>query len=262
MSSVQDKAKSSDSESNLVLAMVALSKAELPELSEFQEAAKQFPEILELTNLNCADDIISFNTTYGFGAIALVIAPIAPSDLEGACAMSWQWPDADKVLQPHRQHLIVTISGKTDDKIVVTLELTALIATLIKVVEVIGVYWGNAGVVHSPVIFGVQAQKMSREFLPLYLWVNFSGTNNGDGTHTLTTTGMKAFGLMEIEALNSSRSAKELLDRVFNVCHYLLDHGPVLKDGDTIGMSATEKIRVQHKPSNWVENRLVYRLTV
>jgi hypothetical protein len=45
--------------------------------------------------------------------------------------------------------------------------------------------------------------------------------------------------------------AEYALDRVFNAAHFLCDHGPVLKDGETFGLSASEKIRISHRPSRW-----------
>jgi hypothetical protein len=62
---------------------------------------------------------------------------------------------------------------------------------------------------------------------------------------------MKALGLMEIETVAPRERAEHVLDRMFNAAHYLCDHGPVLKDGDTFGLSANEKIRISHRPSRW-----------
>ena len=51
-----------------------------------------------------------------------------------------------------------------------------------------------------------------------------------------------------------------LVDRAFNFAHYLLDRGPVLKDGDTIGLSAQERFRIRHVPSAADPTRTVYRI--
>jgi hypothetical protein len=46
-------------------------------------------------------------------------------------------------------------------------------------------------------------------------------------------------------------SVDHALDRVFNAAHYLCDHGPVLLDGQTFGLSADERILISHRPSRW-----------
>jgi len=65
---------------------------------------------------------------------------------------------------------------------------------------------------------------------------------------------------MELEVVASRAKAATLVDRAFNFTHYLLDHGPVLKDGDTIGLSAEERLRVRHLPSVVDPSREVYRV--
>jgi len=101
---------------------------------------------------------------------------------------------------------------------------------------------------------------MTREFLLIYLWIDFRRQQNPDGTFTVYTTGLEALGFMEIEIQNSTKKIRELVDRASNICCYLLDNGPVLKDGDTIGLTAEEKIKISHTPSIWDQNRLVYQL--
>ena len=62
---------------------------------------------------------------------------------------------------------------------------------------------------------------------------------------------MEAFGLMEIETVAAQARADHVLDRMFNVAHYLCDRGPVLKHGHTFGLSTDERIRLSHRPSRW-----------
>ncbi|WP_414639328.1 DUF4261 domain-containing protein [Archangium sp.] len=40
----------------------------------------------------------------------------------------------------------------------------------------------------------------------------------------------------------------------------MFDHGPVLNDGDTIGLSADERLRIRHLPSAVDPSRKVYRI--
>lgn len=113
---------------------------------------------------------------------------------------------------------------------------------------------------HSPEQILDDAKTMSRDRLPLYSWIGFRGHCESDGTTTLFTEGMAAFGFMEIEIVKSHHNSELLIDRAFNMAHYVMDSGPVLKDGDTFGLSAEEMIKIRHSPSIWDKSRTVYRL--
>ena len=57
---------------------------------------------------------------------------------------------------------------------------------------------------------------------------------------------MKSLGFMEIEIRDSTESADDTVGLAFNIAHYLLDSGPILKDGDTIGLSAEQRLKISH----------------
>jgi hypothetical protein len=67
---------------------------------------------------------------------------------------------------------------------------------------------------------------------------------------------------MEIEVRGSETQPNALIDRVYGFSHYQAEHGPVLKDGDTIGGSANEKITIRHAPSAWDRHGPVLQLNL
>lgn len=71
---------------------------------------------------------------------------------------------------------------------------------------------------------------------------------------------MKALGHMEIEIKESGENPTILLDLVYNFAHYLLDNGPVIKNGQTFGMTEEQRILVSHVPSFTDRDQTVYRL--
>lgn len=54
--------------------------------------------------------------------------------------------------------------------------------------------------------------------------------------------------------------AGELREWLLNIMYYLLENGPVLQHGQTIGMTAEQKIRIQHCPSLFGHPGKVIRL--
>ena len=54
----------------------------------------------------------------------------------------------------------------------------------------VGIYWGAGTLVHSPEQFIEDAAQMTRDELPLNLWVDFRPQRNPDQTLGIFTTGM------------------------------------------------------------------------
>jgi len=159
----------------------------------------------------------------------------------------------------HKAHLICNVSGPIEKKMA-AYQLTKVVAATCLLTPALGVYWGAAGLMHDPEPFVGMATEMTRDGLPLYLWLQFIVGRSQDGVG-VRTIGMASLGFMEIEVVDSALPAKEVGGFVFNIAHFLLDHGPVLKDGDTIGLSAEQKILVRHLPSTVNESEKVYRLS-
>lgn len=248
---------------NLCLAMVALERVTpLPEgalLAFLQDNWKELPRAKEVRQ---EGDTVSFELGNALVTLTLMRTPIPWGDLEGPARAAWHWPEATERLKAHLGHVIVAVLAPGMDRIEATLLLTRVVAAVAATTDSSGVYWGEGPVVNAPDDFVEEAKRTSRERLPLYLWLAFHLVRNPDGTFTLCTSGMRAFGFMELELVASRSKPATLVDRAFNFAHYLLDHGPVLEDGHTIGLSAQERFRVRHLPSVLDPARKVYRIDV
>jgi hypothetical protein len=223
--------------------------------------AQLFPELAALAcdeQASTAELLVLRTPTTRF-AIALTAAPLAWSELLGPCDAAWYWPEAAASLRPHAAQLSLTAENASGDAIDMMLALTRVTAAVADVAQALGIYLRGARQVHKVEDFVSEAQTATREQLPLYLWVRFSISEESDATLTLATSGMVAFELMEVEFPHCSLDAQTLMDRAFNIAHYLLERGPVLAHGHTIGISATEKFRVSHVRS-LRGDALVYRL--
>src|SRR5689334_4311590 len=91
----------------------------------------------------------------------------------------------------------------------------------------------------------------SPQTLPLHLWVDARIFRNQDGTIGLFTTGLAALGHMEIEIPHIDMPPGDLREWLMNIVLYVVQNGPVLKHGQTIGMSAEQKIKIRHAPSSF-----------
>ena len=244
-----------------MVALVALRDADFPPASAvFERLRRDRPDLPPIGQVERQPDVCSFVIGRDTAAISLMDAPIPWSDLERPCATAWYWPEATASLRDHQAHILVVVLSESEDRVATALLLTSLVAAVASSSDAVGVCWVPATLVHSPEAFLSASQEMSKEYLPLYLWVDFAIQQQHDGSYSLFTTGLREFGLMEIEVRGSYKDPEFLMDRVFNIAHYLLDNGPVLEDGETIGLSDDEEIPVSHGPSMWDERTTVIQL--
>lgn len=192
--------------------------------------------------------------------VATMPAPIPWSDLEGPCQASWLWPDAESALRGHEEHLIVTLlseAGPVDRAGMLTRVCASVLATC---AEAPGVYWGDAGLVIPSAIFREFAAEILPEGPPLFIWVDFRVGPSKPGRSRGFTAGMVALGHMEFETEDASETPGELRERFHALAQYVLENGPIIKDGDTIGEDAQERIRVVYAPSAFGHEGQVMRL--
>ena len=244
-----------------LVAMVALSDDVLPnETTLIEWLRDSWPTLPVIDRIERRDDVISFDLGGDTVAVSLMPQPVPWADLEGPCREAWYWPEAAEALRDHRTHILVVLVPRASDRIDVALSLTRVVAAVTACSRAAGVLWGGGGLVHAPEPFVEAARKGRRESLPLQLWVGFGVYREEDGTHSLYTSGLEEFGQMEIEVAGSKLDPRELIDRVFNMVLYILGKGVVLQDGETIGTSENEKIKITHETSFCDDQTRVVRL--
>jgi hypothetical protein len=243
----------------LSMAMIALGPdASLSSEAIQAELARQWPSLPKAQAAEAKDDTFAFRIGSLDVIAGLMPAPIPWSDLEGPCATSWLWKDAAAVLRTHTAHLILTVSGEEGpvERIRLLTQVTA--ATLAACPAAVGVFWTHAAMVIQPPLFCDFATKLIER--PLYIWVDFRVGPNAAGKTSGFTTGMESLGHMELETEDSPEPPGELRERFFGLANYLLDNGPVIRDGDTIGEDANERIRIVYANSAFGHKGKVMRL--
>ena len=192
----------------------------------------------------------------------LVAKPIPQGSLEESIDTSMLWPAAREDLRPHAGHIIVTVLDPDEDvRLRGAKILTYAVAGILgSCPEALGVAWGPRALLCPSQLFQEMAAKLLPDGLPLYLWVQFRAGKSPDGTTSGFTIGMSELGHKEFETANASDSVPELRERLFNLALYVLESGPVILDGNTIGADANEKIQVVYGESQFGNEGEVMRL--
>ncbi|HEY4260666.1 MAG TPA: DUF4261 domain-containing protein [Schlesneria sp.] len=225
-----------------------------------RELASRWPDLPAAAEPGSKEDISSFKIGSAMVFLAPMPAPIPWSELEGPCETSLLWKNATQEVKQHREHLLVTITSELEPIELSTLLTQITTAVLAVSPTSIGVYWGNATLVVPKAIFIDFAMDVMQEGPPLHIWVDFRVGNESNRTSSGFTAGMEALGHMELEAKNTPEPPAELRERLMGLAGYLLDQGPVIKNGDTIGENANERIRVVYSKSAFGHEGKVMRL--
>ena len=187
-------------------------------------------------------------------------APIPVQELEGPCTTSVLWPNASEEVSSHTAHWIVTVMAELDDVSMATLLTQVTAAVLAACPTSIGVYWGNSTMVIPKQLFLEFAREVLPEEVPLPIWVDFRVGQDSPQSSSGFTTGMRALGHMEFETQGAPEPPGELRDRFMGLAGYLIENGPIIQDGNTIGQVANEKIRVVYSDSLFGYEEQVMRL--
>jgi hypothetical protein len=222
--------------------------------------AEYWPGLAAATQAEEKDGSIAFRIGASDIILGRMPAPIPWSDLEGPCATSVLWRDAAQEVKQHALHWVVTVSAELNPVEMSTLLTQATAATMAACPAAIGVYWGNATLVLPKNLFIDFAREVLPGGPPLHIWVDFRVGKDTDATSAGFTAGMKALGHMEFEAQNAPEPPGELRERLMGLAGYVLERGPVLRDGDSVGQDADERIRVLYSPSAFGHEGKVMRL--
>jgi len=198
--------------------------------------------------------------TSGDQEVAAVHIPMPVPKAVEIIRTSWMWQQPDDVIQAHRSHAIVTAmpSGKpvADATLV-----ACFCAAALKAFSGVALYWGSGRQMLPPAV--VEAMTTELEGPPVMLWIGL--TISGDsktGPFSATTHGLEALGHKEFEVRGTRMGIGELRGNLYRFASYVLESGPVLKHGQTIGPDANTHWKVSHEPSKLVPGRDVIVLGI
>jgi hypothetical protein len=243
------------------LAMVMLSSDVPMRGADIHKAlGEHWPSLPAMTDPQEEDGSIAFRVGAADIILGKMPAPIPWTELEGPCATSLLWRNAAEEVKQHQIHWVVTVSGELNPMEMSTLLTQATAATLAACPTAIGVYWGNATLVIPKGIFCDFARKVLPLGPPLHIWLDFRVGRDTEKTSAGFTAGLKALGHMEFEAQNAPEPPGELRERLLSLAGYVLEKGPVIRNGDSVGEDAEERIRVVYAPSAFGHEGQVMRL--
>lgn len=243
------------------LSMVMLREDTPLSVTEIQrQLATKWPDLPAPRGTEADGDTIIFGLAAFQVILGKIDAPIPWGDLEQPCETSIFWKNAADEVRQHNVHWIVTVMGELDAVAQTTLLSQVTAAVMASCPSVMGVYFGDASLVIPRDIYIELAEEYLPSELPLPLWVDFRVGTDSETTSAGFTVGMVALGHMELETKGSSDPPGKLRERMMSLAGYLIENGPVIKNGHTIGADEEERIRVVYAKSAFGHEGKVMRL--
>ncbi|WP_223164732.1 DUF4261 domain-containing protein [Massilia mucilaginosa] len=246
----------------LQISMILFNEAPAYAVNELQAfLSSSWPGLPLISDVSAEENTLAFNLAGAEVVIGTMPAPVPWSDLEGPCATSILWPDAASVVPGHKHHALVTVRGELAPVALSTVLTQVTAALMATTPGTPGVFWTNAALLVPKDMFIDFAVKIMPLGPPLTIWVDCRvGWTEVDALSSGFTTGLAELGLMELEAQGATEPPAELRERFEAIAQYLLENGQVINDGDTLGESADEKIRVVYAESAFGIEGTVMRL--
>lgn len=181
---------------------------------------------------------------------ALMDAPVPNGEAEKNAVFNYMWKEAEEKTKTHKAHLIVSVLGQGISPKKKGELFVKVAAACCGLENVIGLY--TNGVVYEPAFYIDAAQMAKKGDLPLINLVWF-GLRQTEQRVTAYTIGLNNFGKDEMEVLDVAQPADKVGNFLLDMVAYVLDGDVTLRDGDTIGFSAEQKLAITKSPGVCVD---------
>lgn len=152
--------------------------------------------------------------------------------------------DKEKALaaaQSHKAHVMVAVIDKTHPPRQRGELYVKLVSTLLKAPNALGVY--TNGTVWLPDYFIKVSEDLKEGHLPL-LDLVFVGLVKYEKGICGWTNGLRAFGKDELEIRDSQQTPQEVHEMLLNTAGYIIEGDVTLRDGETLGYTAEQKLHI------------------
>lgn len=249
---IGSKPKKTTHKGNVILSMPLFKGEQAYVLSDVIEDLKSYWG-LEVKDIEGDSATATFVIDGELVALALMPLSIPAEELEPLYDYTYLWDGVAQEVEAHTMHAIVSVLSGSEEPLKSYSILSKVNASILRTSEnAIGIYQGATTLLLPKNLYIDFAELMKEDSLPISLWVYIGIVNDGE-KRNLYTYGMKEFGKAEIEIINSAKAASELYDFLLSILQYILSENVTLSDGETIGFSEEEKIKITASKAVYLE---------
>lgn len=183
--------------------------------------------------------------------IANIAAPIPGKEVENAAEYNYFWKNGAHETSKHKAHIVVSIMNAGKNPVKENVLYSKIASAVMNNSSSLGIYIGGRTLVLKKDFYLANVEMMTEEDLPLYNWIYF-GIKQLNGKQSVYTYGLSDFGKMEMEIIDSNKSIQEINEMMFNITHYVIAYNVTLRDGETIGLSAEQKLKISESKGKFL----------
>jgi hypothetical protein len=246
------------------LAFVLVGSAELPDpakvIAAFRDIAPEGEAAVALAEPGPEAQQFSVGKE-GSLIVALMPAPVPKGEAEEHHRFSFSARLGGGKLAPHRAHLIALFRDEPGrsryDELV---RFTYLLAALAEASRASAIYWGDADATHEARFF-VAAARARDPGLMVPLWTGVELAGDGPDRVSLLSLGMRRqLGIMELRVTAPRAKVRETYGRMYDLLAYVARRGAAIPEGDTVGSSEEERLKVRYERSPADRKQEVWRV--
>lgn len=192
--------------------------------------------------LNEGDDTVMISYKGAIASVALMPAPVPQEEIDYHAAGNYHWKDGKETVKRQKAHLVVMVMGKALPPVEAVKLFVKLLTACCSLKGVLGIY--SNGTVYQPEFYSNCARiDLKDDKFPLMnaVWFGlYMGKNGVNGF----TDGLRRLGYDEMEVIDSKQSANEVIGFLAEVTNYVVTSEVILRDGETIGFTAEQKLPI------------------
>lgn len=237
--------------SSLILGMILL---EEPNSLKIKDVVKELREKwkLKIDDKETGDESSVLDIEGYRIALVNMDLPIPGKEIRTTAEYNYLWKNGVEEAAKHKGHIILSILNAGIDPVKENILFSRVAASILNNSKSIGVYIGGRTLLLEKDFYQYNVDKMSEKDLPLFIWIYF-GMRSENGKYSMYTYGLAAFNKQEMEIINSIHPLKELNEIMYNLVHYVIAYNVTLKNGETIGMSAEQKLNITESQGKYLE---------
>ncbi|WP_183573176.1 DUF4261 domain-containing protein [Mucilaginibacter sp. X5P1] len=243
------------SENNILLAMPIFNNGDSYDINNIIENLKSHWGF-DVTDIEGDNNAVAFNINGETIALAYIPVQIPWDDIEGTAKYAYNWPNASEELKDHGGHAIVSIMSGQKSPLERFKILSKVLYSILITSDAVGVYQGAQSLLIPRNQYLDNIDVLENDDIPVTLWV-YIGLKKLTTGNCAYTYGLKEFNNQEIEIIDSKLSLEELFDFLFNITSYVLCQEVTLKIGETIGLTADQKIAVTSSKGEFVKGQSI-----
>lgn len=237
--------------SDPIIGMVLLPDTNMIQLdqvmAELESKWKLNIESSEVSNGTAILSIDDYNIV-----IAHMPMPIPGDEIEASAEYNYNWPNGVEEATKHKGHAVLSVINAGKDPLKENMLFNKIAAATMNNSEALGIYIGSRTLLLKKDFYLSNTDLMSSENLPLDNWIYF-GFRQSKKKNSVYTFGLSAFNKPEMEIINSTKSLEDLSMMMYNMAHYVIASDVRLQDGETIGMSASQKLKISNSKAVFLD---------